>query len=59
MISLVLFFRKPGVTPHEMKSIVVVWTCDDDQASILGKEEKEKQNGLKAKVTSIGPFCFR
>jgi hypothetical protein len=24
----------------------------------LGKEEKEKQNGLKAKVNLIGPFCF-
>ena len=42
----------------EMKSMVVVWTCDDDQASGLRKEEREKQNGLKAKVISIGPFCF-
>jgi hypothetical protein len=24
----------------------------------LGKEEREKQNGLKAKVISIWPFCF-
>ena len=24
----------------------------------LGKEEREKQNGLKAKVKSIGPFYF-
>jgi hypothetical protein len=24
----------------------------------LGKEEREKQNGLKAKVKSIGSFCF-
>ena len=24
----------------------------------LGKEERERQNGLKAKVKSIGPFCF-
>ena len=24
----------------------------------LGKEEREKQNGLKAKVYLIGPFCF-
>ena len=39
-----------------MKSMVVVWTCDDDQALGLGKEEREKQNGLKAKVISIGPF---
>ena len=35
-----------------------MWTCDDDQALGLGKEEREKQNGLKAKVISIGPFCF-
>ena len=44
--------------PHEMKSMVVVWTCDDDQAPELGKEEREKQNGLKAKVISIRPFLF-
>ena len=43
---------------HEMKSMVVVWTCDDDQAPELGKEEREKQNGLKAKVISIGLFLF-
>ena len=24
----------------------------------LGKEEREKQNGLKANVITIGPFCF-
>jgi len=24
----------------------------------LGKEGREKQNGLKAKVFLIGPFCF-
>jgi hypothetical protein len=24
----------------------------------LRKEEREKQNGLKVKVKSIGPFCF-
>ena len=24
----------------------------------LGKEQREKQNELKAKVKSIGPFCF-
>jgi hypothetical protein len=24
----------------------------------LGKEEREKQNGLKAKVKLDGPFCF-
>jgi hypothetical protein len=32
-------------------------TCDD-QAPDFGKEEREKQNGLKAKVISIRPFCF-
>ena len=36
--------------PHEMKSVVVVWTCDDDQALGLQKEEREKQNGLNAMV---------
>ena len=36
--------------PHEMKSIVVVWTCDDDQATGLGIEEREKQKGFKTKV---------
>jgi hypothetical protein len=40
-----------------MKSMVVVWTCDD-QALDFGKEEREKQNGLKAKMISIGSFCF-
>ena len=29
-----------------------------DQVLGLGKEEREKQNGLKAKVILIGPFCF-
>ena len=42
----------------KMKSMVVVWTCDDDQAPGLGKEEREKQNGLKAKVISIELFLF-
>jgi hypothetical protein len=32
-------------------------TCDD-QALDFGKEEREKQNGLKAKMISIRPFCF-
>ena len=27
-----------------------MWTCDDDQAPGLAKEEREKQKGLKAKV---------
>ena len=30
----------------------------DDQVLRLGKEEREKQNELKAKVNLIGPFCF-
>ena len=30
----------------------------DDQGLGLGKEEREKQNGLKAKVSFLGPFCF-
>jgi len=33
-----------------MKSIVVVWTCDDDQATGLGIEEREKQKWFKTKV---------
>ena len=28
------------------------------KAPELGKEEREKQNGLKAKVISVEPFCF-
>jgi hypothetical protein len=32
-------------------------TCDD-QAPDFEKEEIEKQNRLKAKVISIGPFYF-
>ena len=35
--------------PHEMKSMVVVWTCDDDQASRLGKEEREKTKWAQGK----------
>ena len=30
----------------------------EDQVLQLGKEEREKENGLKAKVYLIGPFCF-
>ena len=30
----------------------------DDQVLGLRKEEREKQNGLKAKVIFIGPFYF-
>ena len=33
-----------------MKSMVVVWTYDDDQAPGLGKEERENKKGHKAKV---------
>jgi hypothetical protein len=40
-----------------MKSMVMVWTCDDDQAPDLGKK-KEKQNRLKAKVICIRALCF-
>ena len=35
-----------------------MWTCDGDQALDFGKEEREKQNWLKAKVIYIGSFCF-
>ena len=28
------------------------------KCSLFGKEEREKQNGLKAKVYLKGPFCF-
>ena len=44
--------------PHEIKSMLMVWTCDGDQALDFGKEEREKLNWLKANVISIGPFCF-
>ena len=30
--------------PHEMKSMVVVWTCDDDQAP--GFEKKKEKNKM-------------
>jgi hypothetical protein len=29
-----------------------------DQILQLGKEEREKQNALKAKVKNLRPFCF-
>ena len=45
--------------PQELRSMVVVWTCDDDQAPNLKKEEREKQNRLKANVISIELFYFR
>jgi hypothetical protein len=28
------------------------------KCSLFGKEEREKQNKLKAKLYLIGPFCF-
>jgi hypothetical protein len=28
--------------PHEMKIIVMVWTCDDDEVLNFRKEEREK-----------------
>jgi hypothetical protein len=31
---------------------------NEDQVLQFGKEEREKQNELKAKVHLIGPFCF-
>ena len=31
---------------------------NEDQVLYFGKEERKKQNGLKAKVYLIGPFCF-
>jgi hypothetical protein len=40
-----------------MKSMMMVWTCDDDQAPGLEKK-KEKNKKLKAKVIFIGLFCF-
>jgi hypothetical protein len=30
--------------PHEMKSMVVVWTCDDDQ--VLDLEKKKEKNKM-------------
>jgi hypothetical protein len=40
-----------------MKSMVMVRTCVDDQA--LDFEKKKEKNKMgKAKVISIGPFCF-
>jgi hypothetical protein len=41
-----------------MKSMVMVWTCDDDQAPDLENKREKTQNGLKAKVYLIGSFCF-
>ena len=44
---------------HEMKIMVMVWTHVMIKLRTLEKEEREKQNRLKANVISIGPFCFR
>jgi len=41
-----------------MKIMMMVEGHGDDQVLGLGKEKREKQNGLKAKVKSIGLFCF-
>ena len=30
----------------------------DDQDLQLEKEKREKENGLKAKVSNLRPFCF-
>jgi hypothetical protein len=32
--------------------------CEHVMIKLRDLEEREKQNGLKAKVISIGPFCF-
>jgi hypothetical protein len=40
-----------------MEMIIKVVTYVD-QVLGLGEEASGKQNGLKAKVISIGPFCF-
>jgi hypothetical protein len=31
---------------------------DSSDQGVLDLEMKEKQNGLKAKVITIGPFCY-
>jgi hypothetical protein len=31
--------------PHKMKFMVVVWTCDDDQAPNLGKKKEKNKMG--------------
>jgi hypothetical protein len=41
-----------------MKIIILVMAMVMIKVLRLGKEEIEKQNGLKAKVIYIGPFCF-
>ena len=44
--------KEPGGThgwrwPHEKKSMVVVWTCDDDQALDLEKKKEENKMGSR------------
>ena len=41
-----------------MNVMVMEVTKLEDQVLQFGKEEREKQNGLKAKVYLIGPFYF-
>jgi hypothetical protein len=41
-----------------MMVMVIEVTTSEDKVLQLRKEEREKQNGLKAKVYLIGPFCF-
>jgi hypothetical protein len=33
--------------PHEMKSMMVVWTCDDDQAPDLEKKKEKNKKGSR------------
>jgi hypothetical protein len=44
--------------PHEMKIMMMVRTLVMIKLRILEKKKEKKQNGLKTKVMSIGPFCF-
>jgi hypothetical protein len=41
-----------------MMVMVVVMAKMKIKCSKLGKEEREKQSGLKSKVYLIEPFCF-
>ena len=43
---------------HEIKIMVMLVDSCDDQAPDFGKEEREQQNGLKAKVIFIGPVSI-
>jgi hypothetical protein len=33
--------------PHEMKTMVMVWTCDDDQAPDLKKKKEKNKIGSR------------